>query len=59
MYRICQERTSMLQIRFWRLKGVKRNNEQEIFLMCSKEEDWNHILRCKKKNRFGQEIQEY
>lgn len=49
MYRMCQERNSTWQIRFWRLMGVKRNNEQGIFLMCSKEEDWKWILRCAEK----------
>jgi hypothetical protein len=33
-------------IRVWRLKGVRRSNEQEICPRCSKEDDWSHILRC-------------
>jgi hypothetical protein len=28
----------------WKLKGIGRNTEQD--LICSKEVDWSHILRC-------------
>jgi hypothetical protein len=38
MYRICQEKKSTWQIRFWRLMGVKRKIEQGTFLIWSKEE---------------------
>jgi hypothetical protein len=30
----------------WKLKGVRRNTEQRICPMRSKEEGWSHIFRC-------------
>jgi hypothetical protein len=31
----------------WRLKGARENTEQGMCPMCSEEERWNRILRCK------------
>jgi hypothetical protein len=33
------------KIGFWRLNSVRRNAEQGICPIYSKEEDWSHILR--------------
>jgi hypothetical protein len=43
MYKGSQERNSMTVCR---LKGVRRNSEWGISPICSKEEEWSHILRC-------------
>jgi hypothetical protein len=45
-----------LKIGVWWLKGVRRNNEQRVCSMCSKEEDWGHVLRCEGTNIWRDEI---
>jgi hypothetical protein len=39
-----------------RLKGVRRNSEWGFSSICSKEEEWSHILRCERTKIWRDEI---
>jgi hypothetical protein len=40
----------------WKLKGVTRNIEQGIYLLCNKEEGWSHILRCDETKSWREDL---
>jgi hypothetical protein len=36
----------MVENMSWLLKEVRRHKEQGIYFICSKEEEWSHMLSC-------------
>jgi hypothetical protein len=60
---ICLQRKSMVGKRIL-VKRASWNNEKGIYPICSRGEEWRHILKCGGKSilqgrDFDQEIQEY
>jgi hypothetical protein len=42
----------------WRLKCDRRNTNQRMCPMCSKEEGWSHILKCEGTRSWREELVE-
>jgi hypothetical protein len=53
MYKGSQDKNRMVEDG---MKGIRRNNEMGICPICSKEEEWNLIMRCDETKAWNDEF---